>query len=149
MQRLILGAGKHWQKHPGDVFVDIKPFPGIDVVCDLNQIPWTWHDDAWDEVSAIHLVEHLGSLVNFMNECHRILKPGGSLYIETPCAGANVDLEFADPTHIRCYRPHTFINYFTRAGIEKFGYTDKAWAVMHLEVKNDCIIFHAQPIKQA
>ncbi len=147
MQRLILGSGKHWAKMATDIFVDIKPFPGVDVVTDLNITPWPWVDDACEEIAAIHLVEHLKDLISFMNECHRVLKPGGSLYIETPCAGMDADLEFADPTHIRCYRKHTFINYFTIAGIQKFGYTDKAWCIMHLEVKDGIIIFHGQPIK--
>lgn len=147
MQRLILGSGPHWPKHPGDVFVDIRPFENVDVVHDLNKTPWPFEENSYDEISAIHVVEHLQSLLDFMNEAHRILKPGGSLYIETPCAGMDPDLEFADPTHVRCYRKHSFINYFSRAGIAKFGYTDRAWCIMHLEVKDNCIIFHGQPIK--
>jgi predicted SAM-dependent methyltransferase len=151
MERLVLGAGPHWPKIRNDqyhdIFVDIRPFPNIDVVHDLNVIPWPFPDNSVGSISAIHVVEHLRCLVTFMNECWRILSPGGSLYIETPHAGMDVDLEFADPTHVRCYTKHSFINYFTKEGVNNFGYTDKAWCIYHLDVKNNCIIFHGAPIK--
>jgi predicted SAM-dependent methyltransferase len=146
-KRLILGPGKHWPKQENDCFCDIRPFEGVDVVHDLNIYPWPFNDRQFIHVSAVHVVEHLDSLLDFMNECHRVLIPGGSLYIETPLAGADPDLQFCDPTHIRCYRLHTFANYFTPEGIERFGYTDKAWAPVKLAVENNCIIFHGYPIK--
>lgn len=145
--QLIVGCGPNWPKRNGDVFLDVRPFAGVDVVHDLNIIQWPFADDSMNEISAIHVVEHLDSLLDFMNECHRILKPGGSLYIETPEAGANLDLQFADPTHVRCYRKHTFVNYFTRAEAPKFGYTDKLWSIWHLEARDGNLIFHGQPIK--
>ena len=144
-QKVILGAGKY-QRQDGWLTLDQFAFDGIDYVHNLeSELPFT--NNSILELSAIHVVEHLSSLVNFMNECHRVLIQGGSLYIETPEAGANDDLQFADPTHVRCYRKHTFINYFTLAGIEAFGYTKKAWAILHIETKDGNIIFHGQPIK--
>lgn len=149
MNRLILGPGPRWHKEPGDVFCDIRHFnDSIDVVHDLNVTPWPWPDAMFIHVSAVHLVEHLRDLLSFMNEAHRVLAPGGSLYIETPLAGADYDLTHADPTHVRCYRLHTFINYFSPEGVEKFQYTDKAWNIHTLKVVNNCIVFHAYPIKQ-
>lgn len=145
--RLILGPGKHWPKAENDIFCDIRPFERIDVVHDLNITPWPFDDNSMMHVSAVHVVEHLRSLLDFMNEAWRVLAPGGSLYIETPLAGADIDLEYADPTHVRCYRLHTFANYFTMEGIEQFGYTDKAWAPVALKEVNKCIVFHGYPIK--
>jgi SAM-dependent methyltransferase len=149
--RLHLGAGKHTEKIRDDQYhdtlLDLRPFPGIDIIGDLNLLPWHIAENSFDEVIGLHVVEHLNSLINFMNECHRVLKPGGSLYLETPEAGADADLEFADPTHVRCYRKHSFINYFTKSGIAHFGYTDKAWSILHIEVRNSVIIFHGMPIK--
>lgn len=146
MKRLICGPGPRWHKGEGDVFIDIRPFPNVDWVHDLNE-PWPFEKDTFIHVSAVHVVEHLKDLIHFMNEAHRVISPGGSLYIETPLAGVNPDLEFADPTHVRCYRLHTFMNYFTPEGVETFGYTDKAWNIPVLRVQNDCIIFHGYPIK--
>lgn len=145
--RLILGAGKWTEKKEGDVFCDIRPFESIDVVHDLNITPWPWEDNSFMHISAQHVVEHLQSLLTFMDECHRILKPGCSVYIETPEAGGDKDLEFCDPTHVRCFRPYTFFNYFSPEGIEKFGYTSRAWCMLKQEVKDSVLIIHASAIK--
>jgi predicted SAM-dependent methyltransferase len=147
MQRLICGPGPRWEKKERDVFIDICPFENVDVVHDLNKTPWPFESNQFIHVSAVHVVEHLNSLLDFMNEVWRVLKPGGSLYIETPLAGVNPDLEFSDPTHVRCYRIHSFANYFTPEGVATFGYTDKAWNFHVLRVQNDCIIVHGYPIK--
>ena len=158
---LILGAGKY-QRTEGAFHVDRIKFEGIDLQFDLDMPIWNapmhpqlkatygfdpFADNTWEQISAVHLVEHLKSLINFMDEAHRILKPGGTLYIETPVAGGDYDLTHSDPTHIRCYRKHTFINYFTLQGIAAFGYTDKPCAILHLEEKNNNLIFHGTPIK--
>lgn len=145
--RLILGAGKWTEKKEGDVFCDIRPFDNVDVVHDLNITPWPWEDNSFLHISALHVVEHLQSLIAFMDECHRILKPGCSVYIETPEAGGDKDLEFCDPTHIRCFRPYTFFNYFSPEGIEKFGYTNRAWCMLKQEAKDSVLIIHASTIK--
>lgn len=143
--RLILGAGRH-ERPAGYEYHDIIPFDGISRVFDLNK-EWLLNDESVTELAANHVIEHLDNLIHFMDEAWRVLKPGGSLYISTPCAGMDSDLEFADPTHKRCYRPHTFINYFTLTRGPDFGYTDKFWSIWHIEIKENCIIFHGQPIK--
>lgn len=146
-RELILGAGIGWNKVKDQELLDIRQFENIDHVWDLNITPWPFKDNSIDSITAIHLIEHLDNLISFMDETHRILKPGGELYIETPIAGEDPDLEFADPTHIRCYRPHSFINYFTRSGIAKFGYTDKVWGSLHIEKKDSIMVIHLMPIK--
>lgn len=87
-----------------------------------------------------------------MDQAHELLKEGGVLEIETPNAGVNYDLTHCDPTHIRCYRKATFTNYFTPKGIEKFGYTNKAWEILELytfrtEITDDTIRAVMKPIK--
>lgn len=145
-KQLVLGAGIAWEKEPNQTLVDIIPSYNIDVVTDLNE-DWPFKDNTYDSIVAIHIIEHLKDLLHFMNEAHRVLKAGGTLYIETPIAGEEPDLEFADPTHIRCYRPHTFINYMTIEGIAKFKYTDKCWGNLHIEKRNGVMIIHTMPIK--
>lgn len=150
MDRLILGCGPRHNKQPGEVLLDLRPFPGVDVTHDLDSRPWPFKDSSFDSVIAIHVVEHLRCLlIPFMDECHRILRPGGSLYLETPLAGVNPDMEFADPTHIRCYRIHSFVNYLSPEGVQQFGYTDKAWNFFHLQHRkiDDTIVVHAYPLK--
>lgn len=148
---LILGCGPHHAKQPREVLLDIRKFPNVDVVHNLDEHPWPFADKSMSRILAVHVVEHLQLLlVRFMNECWRILKPGGSVYIETPMAGVDVDLEWADPTHVRCYRPHSFFNYFTPEGIERFGYTDRAWTPAFCGARPQdpaTLVIHAFPIK--
>lgn len=145
--RLVLGSGPHWPKAEGDHFVDIRPFENVDTVHDLNVTPWPFDDNSADHISAMHVVEHLKDLVSFMNECHRILKPGGYLYLETPHVGRDLELEFAGPTHIRCYTLYSFRNYFSPDGVKRFGYTDKAWNLFLLQERDNCIIGEFNPLK--
>ena len=150
IQTLVVGCGPHHQRRDRshvETLLDAIPFPGVDVVHDLNATPWPFPAESFDEMVAIHVVEHLRDLVQFMNESHRILKPGGALYLETPEAGGDWDLTHADPTHVRCYRRHTWINYMTRSEAPKFGYTDKYWAILDLRVIDAVIRLHASPIK--
>lgn len=147
MKKLILGAGPHVMPLPDHVYNDIRPFPHCQV-WDLNVTPWPWADNEFGLVAAIHVVEHLKDLISFMNEAHRILRKGGELYLETPNAGINIDLTHADPTHVRCYRPHSFLNYFTLQGIENFGYTNKAWSIRFISgVNEENIRLSAEPLK--
>lgn len=150
MRILVLGCGQY-QRIDGAEHQDIIPFLGVNHVFDLNEIAWPLKMDHYDKIVCHHVVEHLKSLVRFMNCCHYILKPNGILEIETPNAGMNPDLEFCDPTHTQCYRPGTFSNYFTEYGVGKFGYTKMAWNMsietFQLEVPEDCIRVIATPIK--
>lgn len=151
MRVIVLGAGTNHRLDGAD-HQDILPLNGINKLFDLNLTKWPIVSDTYDVIVARHVVEHLDSLINFMNEAHRILKPDGKIYIETPNAGVNPDLEYCDPTHKRLYRPHTFYNYFTEYGIDQFHYTTLAWAVINIrtvkyELSNDCIIAELTPIK--
>lgn len=130
---IILGAGPKAEKRPGVVNVDIRCFPGIDVVHDLDKRPWPFDDGVAYHVNATHVLEHLESLPETMDELHRILSPGGSLYIEVPIVTReNLDLAFSDPTHLQYLRIHSFLNYFTvpallnPAGNES-RYVEHAW----------------------
>jgi SAM-dependent methyltransferase len=64
-------------------------FDGADINLDLNLRPrLPFADGSRRILYASHLVEHLDedSFRHFLQECHRILAPGGALRIETPDA---------------------------------------------------------------
>lgn len=130
---IILGAGPAARKADGIVNVDVRKFPGIDVVHDLNVRPWPFEDGEAFHVNATHVLEHLEDLPETMDEIHRILCPGGSLYIEVPIVTQrNLDLAFADPTHKQFLRIHSFLNYFTVSAIlglqgNESRYVKHAW----------------------
>ena len=54
--RLNLGCNRN--PKPGFINVDIQPFPGVDVVADLEK-PWPWKDGLFDEIVCTDLPEHL------------------------------------------------------------------------------------------
>ena len=51
---------------------------------DLQNGKLPWPDGSMDAVTCMQLVEHLHDLTPLFQETARLLKPGGSIYIETP-----------------------------------------------------------------
>lgn len=72
--------------------------PEVDVVHDLDSLPWPWEDNSYDRIVAQAVLEHLKlTLIESMDECWRILRSGGSLDIRIPWWQA--DNSWRDPTH--------------------------------------------------
>ena len=75
-----------------------KHRPEIDVVHDLNVLPWPWADGSFDKIVAWSVFEHLNiDLVASLNECHRILRTGGGLSLKLPVW--NSEGSYDDVTH--------------------------------------------------
>jgi SAM-dependent methyltransferase len=94
-RRLDVGCGR--RKLPGAIGLDQVALPGVDVVHDLNVIPYPFPDGAFDEIHARHVIEHVASVPAFLAELHRIAAPGARLYIETPHYSSLGS--WNDPTH--------------------------------------------------
>jgi hypothetical protein len=94
--RLDLGCGPN--KAPGFVGVDVRSFPGVDVVLDLRG-KWPWQDGTVDELYCSHFVEHLDGdeRIHFVNEAYRIMKVGAKATIITPHWGST--RAYGDLTH--------------------------------------------------
>lgn len=72
--------------------------PDVDVVWDLDLLPWPWMDDQFDTVIAWSVLEHLQiNLVQSLDELWRIIKPGGQLQAKLPMWD-HIDAHH-DPTH--------------------------------------------------
>lgn len=69
------------------------------LVWDLNVFPYPIEGGSANEMQAIDVMEHLPAVIPFIEECHRILTKGGTLYLQTPRYDA--DFLWIDPTHIR------------------------------------------------
>jgi 2-polyprenyl-3-methyl-5-hydroxy-6-metoxy-1,4-benzoquinol methylase len=56
-----------------------------DAIC-VGQLPAPWPAASFDYISSLEVVEHLDDekLDGFLAEAHRLLKPGGMLFITTP-----------------------------------------------------------------
>jgi SAM-dependent methyltransferase len=127
MQTLNLGCGNRLVN--GAINHDrVKHRPEVDVVHDLNTMPWPWPDDSFDKIVALAVLEHLDpDLVASLNECHRILRPGGILVIKLPLQnGGNA---YDDPTH-RWFFSLRSLDQFcpeTERGREYGFYTARKW----------------------
>ena len=52
---------------------------------------------SFDQVRAVHVIEHVSDVIRTMEEFHRLLRTGGEVYIATP---HYTDFSsFCDPTH--------------------------------------------------
>lgn len=100
-----LGCGK--TRIPGSIGVDAVPIEGfVDVVHDLNMCPYPFEDNFADEIHCYHVLEHLDDPVKKMEEFHRILKPGGKLFLRVPHFSSHG--AFTDITHKRPYSYFSF-----------------------------------------
>ena len=83
----------------------------VDVTHDLNEYPWPWDDETADVIYAKDVLEHLNDLVKSLEECWRILIPGGMFYLSVP----HFESEYGhdDPTH-RWFLTMRSMDYFIR-----------------------------------
>lgn len=105
---LDVGAGTA-VNHPGAVRLDRAREAKPHVVANVDRGGLPFRCDAFETVGAYDVVEHVEDLVAFVEEAHRVLKPGGRLLVTTPhfsCANA-----YTDPTHRRALGLRSF-DYF-------------------------------------
>lgn len=80
--KLVLGsAGK---PHADAITVDIDPTHLPDVIHNIQVKPWPFEDNAFKEIDAHHVLEHLDELDTCLEEMHRLCRPDGTIYIEVP-----------------------------------------------------------------
>lgn len=118
--KLNLGCG--FKAVAGYVNVDIVQRDGVDLVCDLNELPWPWDENSVEEIMANDALEHLYPLgkaegqmniVAVLKEIHRCLKPDGKLVARIPTTdgpGA-----WQDPTHVTFWNANTLLYFATES----------------------------------
>lgn len=117
--KLNVGCGNDIRpREQGWVNMDFVPLPGVDVVHDIMELPWPFPDGRFDHVFMSHVVEHIpprlpdrnrDGFFLVMEEVWRVLKPGGTVRIETP--HYREPMRMRDPTHYRVFHP-TSMEYF-------------------------------------
>jgi SAM-dependent methyltransferase len=118
----VLDVGCGVNKYDGAVGIDRIAGTRADVLCDLDTFPYPFRDESFDEVRAVHVIEHVSDVIRTMEEFHRLLREGGQVYIATP---HYTDFSsFCDPTH-RWHLNSFSLRYFGQddAG---FGYYSRA-----------------------
>ena len=119
---LVLDVGCGINKYPGAIGLDRNPRTKADVIADLDHFPYPFRDSSFQQLRAIHVIEHVADVVAAMEEFHRVLTACGRLFISTP---HYTDFSsFCDPTH-RWHLNSFSFRYFgeNHAG---FGYYSEA-----------------------
>ena len=136
--KLDIACGRH--KDPGWTGIDIQHLPGVDIIHDLNLLPWPVESDSVDQAKAWHIVEHIPPVVvtlegtrrpfiEFMDECWRVLKVGARIDIEHPRAGS--DGYYHDPTHCNPVDEITW-EHFDPSYSRYQTYQPKPWRIIDL-----------------
>ncbi len=81
-RKLNLGSGEFLKD--GFVNVDYYSISRPDVVHNLDQFPYPFHDNYFELVEADHVLEHLTEPFAVMRELHRICAPGATIHIRVP-----------------------------------------------------------------
>ncbi|HEY5704348.1 MAG TPA: methyltransferase domain-containing protein [Terrimicrobiaceae bacterium] len=105
--KLDVGCGP--QKHAGYLGIDITSYPGVDIVHDLNVFPWPVDSSSVERIEIRNCLEHLNNTVLVVKEMHRILRPGGEVFIEVPHFSSHDT--YIDVTHTRSFSLLSF-DYF-------------------------------------
>jgi SAM-dependent methyltransferase len=135
---LNLGCG---EKHiPGAVNVDCDAAAGPDVLHDLDQRPWPFPDDAFADVRANDVLEHLDSVLSAMEEIHRVCRNGAIVRITVPhYSSPNA---FADVTHRHLFSWFSFHSFAQEPGYRRLT------ACRFRRVATQ-LIFHPSPLNRA
>jgi len=100
--RLNLGCGTNKL----DGFWNVDAYGNPDQHWDLEVLPYPWADNCADEIVMNHVLEHIDGWWDAFCECARVLKPGGSLYINVPDASSDSAMTYRD--HLTVFSPLSF-----------------------------------------
>lgn len=121
IQTTKLNLGSGGRPLPGYLNVDcLKNSPEVDIVHDLNEMPWPFDDNSVDEIVMSHCLEHLCDKNSAMREIHRVLNDKAMALITVP--HFTWQLAFADPTHKHFFAYPTFFYYTVRGGYFDFEF---------------------------
>jgi predicted SAM-dependent methyltransferase len=146
--KIILGCG---EKDYGEdaLHIDIRNTKSVDIIFDLNVVPWPITDGATKLVVAEDIIEHLDDIIKTMEEIHRILKPKGIVKIVTPHK-AHLN-SWHDPTH-KWHLTERSFDYFdpkTIFGKKYSFYTSKKFSIEKITVLDGNINLEMHKLSEA
>lgn len=124
---LDIGCGR--KKLAGSTGLDREPYPGVDIVADLEGL-LPVESNSFDLVHANQVLEHVKDLIGLLSEINRILKPSGQLLAHVPYFRSS--WAHIDPTHVRCFTLQTF-DYFVEGNWIHDGYSFTDWSFAKVE----------------
>lgn len=140
--KIDIGGGKR----PREGFINLDLVHGEGVYKRRLQDGIPVSDNSVDELFSSHTLEHIHTLdrISCMNECFRVLKPGGTFEIIVPIIGytdsnnighyINSCSAWADPTHVSYFwMPDSFL-YFTKRDISSSDYGIQYWNMVSADM---------------
>jgi SAM-dependent methyltransferase len=104
----VLDIGCGTNKIPGAIGMDVNPRSAADVIHDLDNLPYPFSDNQFDEVIGRHVIEHVRDPMAVVTELHRITRPGGLVKLIAP-HWTNPDFA-TDLTHRNHLNSYSFRN---------------------------------------
>lgn len=124
-----LGCGR--QKIPGAMGVDRVQDKSVDLVWNLDQVPWPLPTNTFSKIYMIDVLEHLNNIILAMEEVYRVSKNNAEIFIQSPFASSSG--VWTDPTHRRGFTSRSF-QYFTEEYCQKhFQYSNARFSVEKVE----------------
>lgn len=117
---LDIGCGKN--KVCGALGLDIDKSANPEILHDLNVYPYPIKDNEFDKIYAKHVIEHVNDPVLFLQECYRILKVGGTIFVETPHFSSRV--AYSEPDHKRFFSYFMFSTLLSKTKFSKIRQKD-------------------------
>ena len=139
---LVLGCGK--RLHSGATHHDFTAHsPHVDIVHDLNSLPWPFEDDQFDKVIAESVLEHLyHNLLMSMNEIWRITKVDGITAVKLPYWRA--EITWNDLTHVHRVGIGVMnqLDPSLPRGQEYSFYTPYKWEIIRAQMNDEMTSIH-------
>lgn len=79
---LELGGGPNSMSHPGVINCDINNYSTVDIIGDARKLPFK--NSSFEAVVCNSVLEHIYEVDRVVEECFRILKDGGIIYMCVP-----------------------------------------------------------------
>ena len=136
---LDLGCGDTKQ-YDDNIGVDLRTTAATALLADVSR-PLPFGPGSVDAVFAVHVLEHLIDFLPLVDECHRVLRPGGVLHVLSPW-WRHVNA-VADPTHVRFLDVQTIKGICARAGSNRY------WHPLHAGCDGATVFADLTPVVTA
>ena len=124
----MLDVGCGFNKQPGFTGMDKREVDGVDIIHDVEVVPWPIAAESCAVIVMSHLIEHIKPWlqIDVMDEAWRVLEVGGILAIATPHGESGGYLQ--DPTHCSPWTEATVEYFCDGTGLYEV-YRPKPWQI--------------------